>query len=277
MAPRIFRATAAAVAMAVGLACSQASNPVSPSPTAGAADAAADGSTLKVTAPGLVSPRSIRTDTLEPEYVLTASTARFKNGAVDLTYRIQVQRANGQAVAETAGVQPAADGRGRWKAAAQLDLDVAYRWRARAELGTAFGPWSPWADFLSLDYRGLVPRPPNGAWPTTGEAVVDYVSDSFPELLKTTALTAQRVANMEFLRDRIIETGICGGLDLAHNRKRGFGEHSIDALAWRRPSGRVAVMDIANAYDDKTIPLVLHWAEVEGPSGYDAYLNHPGC
>jgi hypothetical protein len=36
-------------------------------------------------------------------------------------------------------------------------------------------------------------------------------------------------------------------------------------------------MDIASAFDDKNIPLALHWSEVEGPPGYDRYTNHPGC
>jgi hypothetical protein len=82
---------------------------------------------------------------------------------------------------------------------------------------------------------------------------------------------------MLFLRDRIIEAGVCGGLDVALNRKRGFGEHSTDAIAWRKPNGFIEVVDIAAAFDDKTIPLVLHWAIVEGPQGYDPYPNHPGC
>jgi hypothetical protein len=37
------------------------------------------------------------------------------------------------------------------------------------------------------------------------------------------------------------------------------------------------VVDIASAFDDKTIPLMLHWQIVEGPSGYDRYTIHPGC
>ena len=47
----------------------------------------------------------------------------------------------------------------------------------------------------------------------------------------------QRQANMEFLRDRIIEAGKCGGLDLGLNLKRGGPDISIDFLAWRRSDG----------------------------------------
>jgi hypothetical protein len=87
----------------------------------------------------------------------------------------------------------------------------------------------------------------------------------------------EREDNMAFLRDRVIETGICGGMDLAWNLKRGVGPHSIDALAWRLPSGFVEVVDIGAAFDDTSIPLQLVWGIVEGPPGYDGYSPRPNC
>jgi hypothetical protein len=80
---------------------------------------------------------------------------------------------------------------------------------------------------------------------------------------------------MEFLRDRIIEAGICGGLDLAHNLKRGTPELSIDFLVWRSSKGDVGI-DLAAGYDDETTPLQLHWVESIFPF-YGGYPNHPGC
>lgn len=100
---------------------------------------------------------------------------------------------------------------------------------------------------------------------------------SWQSYMKPTEKTATRIEHMEFLRDRMIEAGICGGLDVAWNLKRGIGPHSHDAIAWRKPNGFVEVVDIASAFDDKTIPLVIHWAIVAGPSGYDRYTKHPGC
>jgi hypothetical protein len=87
---------------------------------------------------------------------------------------------------------------------------------------------------------------------------------------------------MKYLRDRIVEAGICGGLNVAHNKKRGFQEHSIDAIAWRRSSGNYEVIDLARAYDDPTQPLRLHWSISTGQHGHDPYPNesqdsHPGC
>jgi hypothetical protein len=280
MQHRLFVATGAAVALAVALGCGQTGSLVSPTGSPIGADAAADGSTLKATAPAPVSPAGgVRIDTLEPVFVLGTSAGLFTNA--EFTYRIQVQRANGAVVAEADGLTPGDDGHAEWEIPFNLDLDSAYRWRGRAELGDAFGPWSSFANFLSLDYRGLVPRPEGGAWPTNGEDLVAYIAEVFPEYLVVTAFQDDRIANMEFLRDRIIEAGVCGGMDLARNLKRGTGPWSIDALAWRKDPGDsdddVEVIDLANAYDEKTIPLQLHWLEVEGPPGYDPLPDHPGC
>ena len=76
---------------------------------------------------------------------------------------------------------------------------------------------------------------------------------------------SQRQANMAFVRDRMIEAGICGGMDLAWNMKRGGPEKSIDYLAYRK-DGRWIGVDIGHAYDDTSIPLGLQWGENPGDS-----------
>jgi hypothetical protein len=259
------------------MACTQQGAPV-PSPLApqNGLDAAADGSTLKVTAPTLMSPTGgVRVDTLEPEFVIGAATARYATNAPAFQYQVEVQTMQGQPYVNSPKL--AGSGPLRWKTNVPLQLDQPYRWRARVEVNGRYGPWSSFADFLSLDYRGLVPRPENGIWPNSGPAVVDYVADAFPDYLHPTATLAERLEHMEFLRDRIIEAGVCGGLDVARNLKRGVGPHSHDAIAWRKPNGFVEVVDIASAFDDKTIPLNLHWQIVDGPPGFDPLPDHPGC
>jgi len=275
MTVRLLVTTSVAASLALAVACGQTGSPVSPSVSPAGVGAVADGSTLKATAPAPIFPvGGIRLDTLEPVFRLGTSSARYTSAS--FTYRLQLQGASGQAVAEVGGLTPV-NGENEWEIPFLLELDTAYRWRGRAEIGQDFGPWSDFATFLSLDYRGIVPRPPDGAWPTDGQAVLDYIAASFPEYLVTTATTAERLENMEFIRDRVIEAGVCGGLDLARNLKRGIGPHSIDAIAWRLPDGDVEVVDIASAFDDKTIPLRLVWQIVEGPSGYDPLPDHPGC
>jgi hypothetical protein len=242
------------------------------------AEALAPGVSLKSTAPTLVAPAvGIRTDTLTPEFVAGPAAALYLENGPAFEYRIEVQTPTGQLVATSPKLLAGGDGQIRWMLPSSLVLDSPYQWRARAELGERPGPWSGFSSFLSLDYRGLNPRPADGVWPSSGPAVIAYISDAFPEYLVPTGSLGARIEHMEFLRDRIIEAGICGGLDFAFNLKRGVGPHSHDAIAWRKPNGFVEVVDIASAFDDHHSTMLLHWAIVAGPSGYDAMRNHPGC
>lgn len=159
-------------------------------------------------------------------------------------------------------------------------------WRARASDGETTSDWSAAQGFRT---PGAAPAPnpgpgPGGPtpgapcgppYPNNGPDVVRCVEARYPDRLAAGVSRSQRIANMEFLRDRVIETGICGGLDLAWNKKRGTGPHSIDAIAWR-VNGRDEVVDIGAAYDDTSRRLDLMWHIVEGPPGYDPYPR-PSC
>lgn len=104
----------------------------------------------------------------------------------------------------------------------------------------------------------------------SGEEVVARVMATYPERLAAGVSHEQRVENMEFLRDRIIEQGRCGGLRLAWNLKRGVGPRSIDAIGWQHGDNDILdVVDIAQAYDDTGSSLRLHWIIVDGPAGWD--------
>jgi hypothetical protein len=63
---------------------------------------------------------------------------------------------------------------------------------------------------------------------------------------------------MAFLRDRMIEAGKCGGLDLGWNLKRGGPDISIDFLA-QRINGEVIGIDIGFDYDNLEKTLELQW------------------
>jgi len=251
--------------------------PTSPAAASSATAAAADGSTLKVTAPTLQSPiNGIRLDNLEPVFRVQNASARFAGTPETMTYRFEVQTMAGAVVA-TSGQIPSGATTTSWEIPTEQTLNTRYRWRVRAEVGTWKGPWSSFGEYLTVDYRGLNPRPADGRWPTTGEEVAAYITRSWPQYLEEESTLNQRIEHMEFVRDRFIEAGICGGLDYAWNLKRGVGPHSHDAIAWRKPNGFVEVVDIASAFDDHSIPMVIHFAIVAGPSGYDRYTNHPGC
>lgn len=108
------------------------------------------------------------------------------------------------------------------------------------------------------------------------DEVVAIVASRYPERMAGDVSYEQRVANMAFLRDRILEVGICGGLNLAWNRKSNGGR-SIDAIDWRHGESDINdVVDLAFAYDDTDRPLQLHWRVTEGPAGWDPYPD-PVC
>jgi hypothetical protein len=120
------------------------------------------------------------------------------------------------------------------------------------------------------------PETPKTQYPSNGTDLVAFVAGRFPDRLAAGVSYDDRVANMEFLRDQVIAAGICGGMDLARNLKRGKGPHSIDAIAWRHEDGWVDVVDIASAYDDTRRDLRLHWLVVAGPPGWDP-IPAPEC
>jgi hypothetical protein len=132
--------TAGVVALALACSDSKPSSPVAPTTAPGAVDggdAAADGSTLKVTAPTPTAPANgSRLNDFEVTLQVNAATAKFDTGSVPLAYRFELLR-GGQAVESFRGATT------QWKPTVTFESDTEYSWRARAEQGTAFGPWSP--------------------------------------------------------------------------------------------------------------------------------------
>src|SRR5262249_12993761 len=107
---------------------------------------------------------------------------------------------------------------------------------------------------------GGTPTPPTGggggSWPTSGEQLIAWTQSHYPSYLQP---SSNRVANMIFLRDRMIEAGICGGMKLGYNLKRGGPDISVDYITWNGGGGWVGV-DIAHDYDNQSITLQLTWA-----------------
>ena len=102
------------------------------------------------------------------------------------------------------------------------------------------------------------PPPKKTIYPSNGPDVIRFVKKRYPERLKAHVSRATRIKNMKFLRDRVIEAGKCGGMDLGWNLKRGGPEISVDFITERR-HGRVYGHDIAIDYDNTRRPLQLVW------------------
>ena len=113
-------------------------------------------------------------------------------------------------------------------------------------------------------------------YPETGPELVAFVAQRFPEKLAAGVSREERIANMEFLRDRIIEFGICGGMDIGWNMKRGGPEKSRDFVAWHDGRRRMGV-DIAYSYDAPHRELQLVWAVYGPTSHYREYQPRPQC
>lgn len=152
-------ASVMAVALAVlASACSKSSSPApaSPSTTAPtAAEAAADGSTLKVTSPVPQSPiNNQQPNTTELTLITRNSTSKFNVGVAPV-YRFQVFNQAGTLAYEST----VPGGSGELTAhtvTAQLEGDRQYSWQVRAEAGGAVGPWSARANFIAPTTSGYI-------------------------------------------------------------------------------------------------------------------------
>ena len=148
MSKKVYLAAAIGL-LATAVACSEkSSSPAAPSSSPAAVDgagAAADGSTLKVPAPTQTSPANGATlEQFEATLKVNPVAGIFAPEVTQFAYKFQLL-VNGQPVREfrTSSFT-------EWKVT-DLDVDVTYGWRCRAEQGQYFGPWSATWTFKTPD------------------------------------------------------------------------------------------------------------------------------
>jgi hypothetical protein len=152
-------ASISAIAVAIfASACTKSPQaPASPnasSPTA--ASAAADGSTLKSTAPTPQSPiNGQQPQSLDIVLTLANAAAKYADG-LNPTYRFQVYNAAGTLAYEAANVAAGGGGVTAHTVGTTLDGDQPYSWQARAEANGAVGPWSSRAAFVAPASTGYI-------------------------------------------------------------------------------------------------------------------------
>jgi hypothetical protein len=161
-----------------------------------------------------------------------------------------------------------------------------YYWRVNASDGSFTAPYSIIQAFKTEAPPAPdpvpVPDPPSGGgggggggpWPTNGEEVVAWANRNYPDRLAAGVGGDQRRANMEFLRDRMIEAGTCGGMRLGWNMKRGGPEVSVDFLT-QLVGGRWHGIDIAYDSDNTSIRIKLTWHDT-GPDNFIFHADYPG-
>ena len=145
---------------AISASCSQTPPaPTAPSATAGTVSAAtgADGSTLKFSAPALVSPvESEQVTDRRPTLVWANATGKY--GEYGVAYDLQVSSPTAVVYDMTVGETP---NFGSHIIPFDLEYTTTYSWRARARVQNEFGPWSNWAEFKS-PARPVAVIPPGG-------------------------------------------------------------------------------------------------------------------
>jgi hypothetical protein len=213
-----------------------------------------------------------RVGTMTPEFRLRNAPASGPFGA--LFYQVQVSRdANFTNVFTNADVAQGGGGETRYTMPSLPVPDAQYFWRARIYDSKNVGPWSRVETFRSPHPTAPGPGPTPGPGIPAGScalpdpaAIVNCISDKYPNQRRAGVSSGERVANMEFIRDRIIEAGKCAGFNFGYNLKRGGPELSIDFLAWRTGGDDIGV-DIAFDYDNTSTTLRLQWAPV-GPGAF---------
>jgi len=247
-------------------------------PTADVNASNADGTKLKASAPQTASPRSaIRVANLTPQLTIQNGGGTFT--AATLAYEFEVYEGPNLVLKSEAPITATTDEQTVWSVPANtLQLNKIYSWHARAIYNGVPGSWSDAAFF-----RTPLPPPTDGPVfcpSSAGPSLIACVGAAYPEKLVSTAAgdgsLERRHRNMEFIRDRIIETGKCKGVDLGRNFKRGTPVISHDFIVLRQPGQRDRGVDIASGYDDVNKTLKLTW-QVFGPErdyGFPYYANY---
>jgi hypothetical protein len=119
------------------------------------ANAAADGSTLKASAPTPQSPvNGAKPEGAQLILVVANSETPFVDG-VPLSYRFEVLDQAGAKVYDFGGVAPGS-GTTSHTVRGSLEVDKTYQWRARAEYQSLVGPWSTLATFVAPATSGYI-------------------------------------------------------------------------------------------------------------------------
>jgi hypothetical protein len=257
--------------LTTSMACSEKSpSPAAPSSAGTSVDdvgALADGSTLKVPPPAQVAPANgANLDQFETTLKVNPVAGLFAPQVTQFAYRFQLLL-NGQVVRDfrTSAFT-------EWKVS-DLDLNVTYSWRCRAEQGPNFGPWSATWTFRTPDIpegyiAGGEVYDPLWTGKTVGtiSGAVEFVANTGAKMVGHTShieyVLGQTVADGEF---SMLVTGVPtnteggktkimamreGRSDITTNDRRFTIEkrgNPAGAIAWRVITSRDQIDTVGNA------------------------------
>ena len=222
-----------------------------------------------VTPPGPLAPiNNEQIATTTPS--IRVNNATFVGPVGPLAYEFQIATDQAFAKLVAAGVVSGGSGQTTFTSS-PLAHGMTMFWRSRASDGETTSAWSATQTFRTPAPPTPTPPPtpapaPPGGGPScalgNGPAIVNCIAAKYAAYRRPVGSLGERQNNMIFLRNRIIEAGICSGLVYGYNLKRGGPEHSIDVIAWQRPDGNMGV-DIAFDYDNIGSTLQLTWGEID--------------
>ena len=235
-----------------------------------------------VSAPGPISPinNELVTSTTP---VIRVSNAAWVGPIGFLAYEFQVATDQAFTKLVSAGIVNEGPGQTTFNSTT-LTGSATMFWRVRASDGETTSAWSGTQVFRTPAPPAPTPPPPAGGGggnggscaSSSGTFIVNCISAKYPERLVAGVSLSQRQANMSFLRDRMIEAGRCGGLDLGWNLKRGGPDVSIDFIT-QRINGTVDGIDIGFDYDNTSTPLRLAWGTGGSFPFFTPYTNSFSC
>jgi hypothetical protein len=254
---KLFRLGSCLALLLTAVACAQTPQAVTaPSASVGGSLAnAADGSSLKVTAPATVSPMDgVRAEDRRPTLVWLNSTGRYGN--VGVAYDIELSNPAEVVYARTVGESPDV---GAHLIDYELAYDTVYSWRIRAHLSNDVGPWSSWASFMSPTRPVVVTPPPGGgggaagggcAAPISplgagetrkgrpnGSAVARDIAARFPTAFAHSCQEHYGAAGWEYM-DRTVDALRMTDGRYGYNAKRGnMGDPSQDVVSYFYANG----------------------------------------
>ncbi len=239
---------------------------------------------VRIETPVPLSP--VRRDTIHGVRPTLVAQNTAVTGTTNVTYRFEVAADHGFAQLIAVWSVPRSGGERTEVTGSDLAPGTEYYWRVSANDGGYYAPYSIVQAFRTeapvaptpTPEPGPQPEPPSGGgggpWPRNGAEVVAWANANYPDRLAAGVSGEQRRSNMEFLRDRMIEAGLCGGMQLGWNMKRGGPEVSVDFLT-ELVNGRWSGIDIATDYDNAGARLRLKWQDT-GPDNFIFYRQYPG-
>ena len=236
-------------------------------------------------APTLVRPiNGAPTTSRRPELVIGYAERNETIGSVQYQFQVTTDPAFSSVVSH--GLVVEGGGNTGFTPSADLAANTLHFWRVRATDFETTSGWSTTQSFRTPAATtppspgpgpgpGQPPTPPGSCASSNGPFIAQCIAAKYPERLVAGVSLGQRQDNMAFIRDRMIEAGKCGGMDLGRNLKRGGPELSIDFLV-HRTGGQDIGIDIGVDYDNTSSPLHIVWNAV-GPGAFYSPIPDVAC